>query len=81
MDIIIDKSHGLLCGLSSFLWEDTIPLAHPDKFDAMNLKVAGVIILIIPLGIAFGMSIGTGMSHGGKRFKGFGGIRSQAGFL
>jgi hypothetical protein len=64
---------GVIIAIAGFIWENTIPLAHPDKLDAMNTKFAGVIMIVIAAGIGLGVNSGTGRPHGGRRYKGMGG--------
>ncbi len=70
---------GLLIAIAGFIGENTTPITDPAHLDAMQMKFAGVIILIIPVGIGLALSSGTGRPHGGRRYKGLGGINKAYG--
>jgi Na+/H+-dicarboxylate symporter len=62
---------GLGMAIYGFIAENTRPIT--DRLDASMTKFYGVIIMIIPIGIFFGISSGTGRPYGGGRYKGLGG--------
>ena len=64
---------GLVIAIAGFIRENTVPITDPAYLDANQMKVTGVIILIIPAAIGLALGSGTGRPYGGRRFKGLGG--------
>jgi hypothetical protein len=53
--------------------ENTIPVLERDIVGVGNEKMASALLMIIPIGIGFGLSSGTGRPYGGRQYKGLGG--------
>jgi hypothetical protein len=53
--------------------ENTIPILERDIVGVGNEKMASALLMIIPIGIGFGLSSGTGRPYGGRQYKGLGG--------
>lgn len=64
---------GTILLIHSFIVEATVPITERDIAGNIYEKIAGIILMIIPIGIGLGWNSGTGKPYGGRRYKGGGG--------
>jgi hypothetical protein len=65
---------GAIMMIHALYQEFTIPILERDVVGVGNEKLAGAILMVIPVAIGLGIGSGTGRPYGGRRFKGLGGI-------